>query len=277
MTNPTAADRWRDQVSQWGIPQEILARAPESPWTFPLDLFAARADAAATSLSPSAHRALEPLPDGGSALDIGSGAGAASLPLASRAREITAVDTSTEMLQAFAERARNAGVRFATIEGRWPDVESTAPIVDVVVCNHVVYNVADLDRFVEALTRHARGRVVIELTPDHPTSNMNLLWMRFHGLERPDGPTADDVVEVIRDAVGSEPQREEWTAEPAGSLAREAMVAWTRRRLCLPADRDPEVADALEDMLLDHGDGRVSFGPRRVVALWWPGSAASDG
>jgi SAM-dependent methyltransferase len=275
--NPTAAERWRDQVSQWGIPKEILEQAPESPWSFPLERFATRADAAAASPSPSARHALEALPDGGSVLDVGSGAGAASLPLASRAGQISAVDSSTEMLEAFAQRARKAGVRFGTIEGRWPDVESRAPMVDVVVCNHVVYNVADLDRFVEALTRHARGRVVIELTPDHPTSNMNPLWRRFHGVERPDGPTADDVVEVVQEVVGSNPKREEWTAEPAGSLTREAMVAWTRRRLCLPAERDPEVADALEGTLFDHGHDRVSFGPRPVVALWWPGSAGSVG
>jgi SAM-dependent methyltransferase len=275
MKHATAAERWRDQVSRWGIPKEILERAPESPWAFPLELFATRADAAAASLSPSARRALEALPEGGSVLDVGSGAGAASLPLASRAAIITAVDTSTEMLKAFAERARTAGVAFATIEGPWPDVEASAPIVDVVVCNHVVYNVPELDRFVEALTRHARGRVVIELTPDHPTSNLNPLWMRFHGLQRPEGPTADDVVDVVDEAVGVRPEREEWTREPSGTLSREAMIAWIRRRLCLSAERDPEVADALEGAVVEHADGRVGFGPGTAVALWWPGSATS--
>jgi SAM-dependent methyltransferase len=276
-TAQSAATRWADQLLKWGIPQEILDGAPESPWTFPVSLFASRADAAVEKPTPSSLRALEALPEGGSVLDVGSGAGAASLPLAKRAGHITAVDTSEEMLEAFAERADLASTAFDAITGRWPDVEASAPVVDVLVCNHVVYNVPELDQFVRALTDHARRRVVIELTPEHPTSNMNTLWMRFHGLRRPEGPTADDAIAVVRETVGVEPAREEWTSKPSGSLSWDEMVAWTRRRLCLAVDRDREVADAMKDILFDHGDGRVSFGPRRVVALWWPGSAASHG
>ena len=43
---------------------------------------------------------------------------------------------------------------------------------------------------------------------------------------------------------------------------RAEVVAFTRRRLCLPADRDPEVAALLPPN-----------GPRSQVTLWWPGSA----
>src|SRR5215510_4346551 len=117
-----AAERWREALERWAIPENILAAAPESPWTFPVELFASRADSAVASPSPSAQRALEALPDGGSVLDVGSGAGAASLPLATMASRIVAVDTSDAMLEAFAERARGAGVAAETILGRWPDV-----------------------------------------------------------------------------------------------------------------------------------------------------------
>jgi hypothetical protein len=51
-------------------------------------------------------------------------------------------------------------------------------------------------------------------------------------------------------------------------------VAFTRRRLCLPAGRDPEVAQALLEQGTHQVDGVwVSGQPRRVATLSWPGRA----
>jgi SAM-dependent methyltransferase len=275
------AERWRQALEQWAIPEAILSAAPESPWGFPVELFATRAEAAADpSAAPSttARIALEALPPGGSVLDVGSGAGAASLPLAGRAGRFAAVDTSMDMLDAFGERAQARGVAFEAVSGRWPDVAPEAPVVDVVLCAHVFYNAPDLDRFVRALTDHARRRVVVELTPEHPASDLNPLWLRFHGLVRPTVPTAADAADVVESVTGSAPERVDWTAPAGGSLPREAMVAWIRRRLCLPREREPEVEEAIAPSLIER-DGRVHFGPRDAVTLWWPGSAdrAPDG
>src|SRR5262249_36359587 len=79
-------DRGASGRAAWAIPDEILARAPESPWGFPVDPFRARAERSAdgAAASVSARRALEALPEGGSVLDVGSGAGAASLALVPR-------------------------------------------------------------------------------------------------------------------------------------------------------------------------------------------------
>ena len=78
----TAADRWREQLLAWAIPPEILAAVADSPWTVPTDVFARRADTSvAAPEGASYRRAREALGDGGTVLDVGSGAGAASLPL----------------------------------------------------------------------------------------------------------------------------------------------------------------------------------------------------
>ena len=267
----SAGDRWRAALAAWAIPDAILAAAPESPWVFPVELFASRADAAPVQITPSNDRALEALPEGGSVLDVGCGAGAASLPLAGRAGTLIGVDSSQEMLDAFRERAERAGVASESVLGRWPDVADRVPAADVVVCNHVAYNAPDLHTFAARLTDHARERVVFELTPEHPTANLNPLWMRFHGLQRPDRPTADDAVDVLREA-GFDPEREDWTAPATGGFARKAdLVAWIRRRLCLPAERDPEVEQALAGHVEERG-GLFGFDTRRLVTLWWPGS-----
>jgi 2-polyprenyl-3-methyl-5-hydroxy-6-metoxy-1,4-benzoquinol methylase len=267
----TASDRWRNALADWAIPPEILAAAPESPWGFPVELFSRRADDAARTpeaLTPSNRRALDALPDGGTVLDVGCGAGAASVPLTSRAARLIGVDSSTEMLDAFAAKTAAAGAQAETIQGRWPEAANLAPMADVVVCHHVAYNAPDLSEFVRRLTNHAHGRVVMELTLEHPQSRLNPLWLHFHGVVRPRHPHASDAADVIREA-GFAPMTETWNQHRGGGFGRkEDLVAWVRRQLCLPAERDPEVAQLLEPRLQVRG-GLYDFRDRPIMTIWW--------
>jgi SAM-dependent methyltransferase len=263
-----AADHWREQLAAWAIPPEILASVPDSPWTVPTDVFARRADTAvAAPAGASYRRAREALIDGGTVLDVGCGAGAASLPLGA---PITGVDVSPDMLTALATRAQRLGLEVATIEGQWPDVAEQTPVADVVVCHHVAYNVPDLEPFAIALTDHARARVVLELTPLHPMTPLNPLWTELHGLDRPTGPTAGDAVEVLRE-VGIIAQRETSPRPPRAEYSSFTdMVALTRRRLCLTADRDADVASVLRRLGVDPEHPRDLAPPDdTLVTLWW--------
>jgi SAM-dependent methyltransferase len=268
--------RWREQLDGWAIPTEILAAAPESPWGFPVGLFRSRARRAGSGpATPSNREAARHLPAGGSVLDVGAGGGAASLPLADLAGRLVAVDESADMVAAFLAAAEAAGVPARGIEGRWPEVAGRVAPADVVVCHHVLYNVADLAPFADALTGHARRRVVAELTERHPLAGLAPLWRRFHDLDRPGGPTADDAVAAL-EALGLEVARQDWESRDRfGFDDFDELVAFTRRRLCLPAERDPEVAAALLEEGTRQVDGVwVSGQPRRVTTLSWPGSAS---
>jgi len=270
-----ALARWREQLDGWAIPEEILAAAPESPWAFPVGLFRSRARRAGSRpATPSNREAARSLPPGGSVLDVGAGGGAASLPLAGVAGRLVAVDESADMVAAFLAAAEAAGVPASGVEGRWPEVAGRVAPADVVVCHHVLYNVADLAPFADALTGHGRRRVVAELTERHPLVGLAPLWRRFHGLERPSGPGADDAVAAL-EALGLRVARQDWESQDRfGFDDFDELVAFTRRRLCLPAERDPEVAAALLEEGTRQVDGVwVSGQPRRVATLSWPGSA----
>ena len=268
---PSRLERWRSDLAAWAIPDHITAAVEQSPWVLPREVFIRRAGrVAAAPFGPSYEHALAALDPPGSVLDVGSGAGTASLPLLPRCTALTAVDADARLLTELARHAAASRVEPRLVTGRWPDVAAAAGEADVVTCHHVLYNVPDIEPFLAALTAAARRIVVVELTAVHPLTSLNALWERFWGLARPDGPTADDVLAILA-AMGLRTSSERWK-RPAGrdyaSFAE--MTDVTRRRLCLPPERADEVAQALTDLGVDpsHPVDLGSSG-REVVTIWW--------
>ena len=256
----TAAQRWADDLASWAIPPEILESAPESPWIHPVEMFTVEGDVPDTL---SHRRAREALPHGGSVLDVGCGGGRAAMALVPPAGRVVGVDEEQPMLDRFAVAASQRGVTSETVLGRWPEAAARTPDADVVVCHHVAYNVAALGPFVLALSGHARRRVVVELPTRHPLTHLGPLWREFWALERPSGPTSEDCLSVVREA-GIDATMETWTDESFGSrstLTPEQQAHYVRIRLCLPAEREPDVAAFLARA------GEPAS--RRTATIWW--------
>lgn len=262
----TAAAHWAQALAEWALPDEVLTAAPESPYGFDPHVFVEVARAALDEPpTPTHRRVVEALHGGGALLDVGCGGGAASLPVAPPARRIVAVDQDSRMLDALVDLAADRA-EVVPVVGRWPDVAERVGTVDVAVCANVAYNVPDLPEFVDALTRLARHRVVLELSAVHPQSSVTPLWRRFWDLDRPTGPTGEDAEAVVREATGAKISAERWTRTRSFMGDRGAdTVAWVRRRLCLPASADLQVAEAMRDL--------PELAPSDMVTLWWPGRA----
>ena len=257
---PDAATRWKDALASWAIPDSILAQACEDPWALPVALFESKG----ADLSLSHRRALEALAEGDTVLDVGAGRCAMSLPLRPPAQRIVAVDSAPAMLE-------NSPAN-VTILGRWPDVAPQAGRASVVVCGHVLYNVADLLPFVTALNDAATRRVVVEITRSHPRNRAleKELWRHFWNLERPEAPTWEDAVAVMRDG-GIKPNVELWQSQQRGGFQKlEELVSWMRRTLCLDPAREDEVrAIVLQHAAERDGLWRLSPEPRALTTLWW--------
>lgn len=268
LSDPLA--RWRAAVEAWRLPGHL--RSPGGgPVPRPATVVRGMDEVDLPPGSRSHERAVQALPEGGTVLDVGCGAGGASLPLAGRAGLIVGVDPEEHLLEALRASGRHLGVRVETVRGRWPDVAAEVAPADVVVCHHVLYGVADLGPFAAALTARARRRVVVEIPARHPLHALNPLWERFHGLVRPDGPTADDALAALR-AAGVDPRIERWTDR--GGWGRypdlSALADRVRRRLFLPPERTAQVAEALRELGVDPARPRFpGTEGRTLCTLWW--------
>ena len=262
----TAADRWAKALASWAIPEGILAQTDETPWALPPRAFAESARLALERPpTPTHSSALEVLPDGGTVLDVGAGAGAASLPLSVRADLIVAVDQSPAMLAEMTTLVKGR-VRLKTVEGLWPEAAARVAVADVAVCANVAYNMSDLGPFVAALTDRARRRVVLELTARHPQYSLNWLWKHFWNLDRPETPIFEDAAQVIREELGVEIEVARWRRRaPLTSRLDPDNVSWVRRRLCLPPSRDRELAQ----LLVENGTDATA----EMATIWWAGRA----
>jgi hypothetical protein len=90
----------------------------------------------------------------------------------------------------------------------------------------------------------------------------------------PDAPSIDLAIAVI-EATGIDVARDDRPDRDddpgaGGFESADDAVALIRTRLCLPADRDGEIAEALGERLrLRHGLWTAGPPSRTVVTLWW--------
>lgn len=253
----SAGEKWKRDLESWGIPQEIIDQAPESPWIHPPVLFQIPQQ---IELTPSHQKAFEALPVGGSILDIGCGGGIAAFAMGSKAGRVIGVDHQPEMLEMFTENAKARNVDSIVHDGFWPSVAKDVEIADVVVSHHVVYNVPDIVPFIEALNSHARKRVVIEMPQQHPLSNLSSAWKHFWKLERPNKPTPEDLVKVLLE-MGIMAHLKSWSAPVRAGQELEELIEFTRIRLCLNKSSEGEIRSFLQ--------ANPQPTVRDLATIWW--------
>ncbi|MFH1104224.1 MAG: class I SAM-dependent methyltransferase [Actinomycetota bacterium] len=269
-----ARERWRASLEAWAIPQRLLDAVAEPPYAWPAPLFerARRVEALSGEDSPTVDLVDDRLGGGGSVLDIGAGAGRLSIAIARRGHRVTAVERDEGMAAALADQAAEARVEITRIVGEWPHVAGNAGRHDVVTCSHVVYDVAAIGPFVEAMHHAARRAVVVEMTPRHPWTELSRYFRALHDLDRPARPTVEDFAAVVEEVVGAPPERRWWTGRPGLRFADMAeLLAFYRKRLLVPPTRSIEAAGLLEPDVHRTPDGWLVLGEpeREVVTLWW--------
>ena len=214
-------------------------------------------------MRPSRKRELEVLRDGDSVLDVGVGGGRACLPLAPPAALLVGVDRSEDMLASFTASAAGVAVAARAVLGDWPEIGAEVEPADVVVCHNAVYGVEEIEAFLDALTTHARRRVVVEVSTVPPPWGLAPMWKAVHGTERPTRPVAD-LLQGVLAGMGVDAEREDTVVPGQVREVTPERVAFARRRLYVGEERDEEIAHLLRTL------PPVDV---TVAAVWWDGTA----
>jgi SAM-dependent methyltransferase len=271
-----ASDRWRRLLEEWAIPQELLDAVSDSPYGWSTELWKRRTQTAREQgfEPPTGEVVRSLLGSAGTLLDVGAGTGRASLLHAADGHRLTAVEKDSRLAAEFRQRANELGIAALLVEGVWPDVEDEVSVDDVAMCANVVYDVQEIEPFMAALSRHGRGGVVIELTVDHPWSSLAPYYRALHHLERPQGPTYEDLVEVVQEVCGVRPEVEVWT-RPGQTWFEswDEILDHYGQRLVLPPRRRGEL-EALLAPEIEVDGGRIYVGTRErtMVTVWWRNS-----
>ncbi len=272
MNEGPAAGHWRRELNAWVIPQHLLDAAPQSPYGWPASLWRRRAAAAlASDRQPPTLDVIARLAGpGGSVLDIGAGTGRASLPLAQAGHPVTALEPSKTMLEGLADAS--LGLPVTVIEGRWPESKESVETHRVVMCAHVVFDVGEIGPFLTAMNERAAAGVVIEMTDRHPWVHLGPYYRSLHGLERPRGPSWEDLVKVVHEVVGVDPTVEQWQ-RPTDLWFEsvDEILQFYGKRLLIGPDRWTELRALLEpDLVSGPGGHQVGTDSRDLVTIWWP-------
>ena len=229
-------------------------------------------DPAVVGATPTVRIASRLAGESGSVLAVACDAARLPVALAAAGHRVTAVVADEDDLMELRRLSGDAEVRVTAIVGTWPHVARNAGRHDVVLAGQAVYRVQEIGGFVEAMHATARRGAVVELSPDHPGARYRRLLSQIHGLERPDGPDADDLARVVAHATGVVPRREYWTAHDRmgfGSLAE--LLAHHRSIVAVAPAQALEAGALLEKDVSTLPDGTLVLGhpDREAITLWW--------
>lgn len=134
------------------------------------------------------------------ALDVGSGPGTISLPLARTIKQVTAIDLSPKMIEALRRQACDLGI--ANIDAKvcsWGDDwdEAGVPVADVAFASRSSA-APDLESCLSKLDAHARRRACLTTIHGDMPSHDRRLWEAV-GRELPAPPDYIEVVDCLYD------------------------------------------------------------------------------
>ena len=192
----TATQRWRELVETEHAQSDRKRGEippPQDHWRPFAKNF--RADPHRTG-DPLVNRLLQEVEPQHTVMDVGAGGGRLALPLALRCAKMVAVEPSSSMCQVLREQATDSGLDNVTlVEARWEEAQVEA--VDIVLCAHVLYVVAEIEDFVRKMEANARGKVLVVLFQAPPQSQIYPLWQMVHEEERIPLPSLPQFREVL--------------------------------------------------------------------------------
>ena len=210
-----------------------------------------------------------------SVLDIGAGPGTLALPLASRVKEITAIEPGEGMTAILNERMTIDSITIITIiRKRWEDVIPASDLsgqYDIVVAS-LSLTMEDIRLALRKMNAVSRGSVYLFWFVDMPFWERMYadLWEPLHGLPYYSGPKADCLFNVLYQKgiyanVEMLPLKKEYRF-----TTKDEMTVFFRRRFNVTKPEQERVLDDyLKPLIRTKGSEIVISGDSTFAKIWW--------
>ncbi len=204
-------------------------------------------------------------------LDIGAGGGRFALPLASRVREVIAIEPSPAMRRVLAEGAEEAGATNISVhDARWP-VDGWTEQADVALAAHCLYDNRKPIPFLEAMERHARRLCVVSLARSPRGVQFARLFEAIHGEAFQPLPALREFVALLGALGRPYEVRRVWAGPAAGPIDPRQAQAFVRRMLWLRpgSEKDRRMCEFVDEWWGGPDGVLLPLGLREIGIVTW--------
>jgi len=208
-------------------------------------------------------------------LDIGSGPGTLALPLASRVKEITAIEPGKGMVDLLKENMKKERITNITcIEKRWEDIDIKNDLSGKydIVLSSLSLTMEDIRQSLSKMDTASSEYVYIYWFADPPFwERMYIdLWPVLHDEMYYPGPKADCLFNVMYQ-MGIYPNIEMLTLDKVYRFStRKKMVEFFQNRFAAKTKKQQKVLDAyLTPLIRTEGNDVVISGNSLLAKVWW--------
>lgn len=214
-------------------------------------------------------------------LDIGSGPGTFTIPIAKIVKHATAIDISKGMLTCLRENAKKEGVGNITcINKKWEDVELGNDIEehDIVIASYSLFAMLDIKEALLKMDRLARKTVYLLTSAGEQTSNYNKLWPKLYGEEYVPSPDYIYIVNVLYQiGISANVEILEYEYKQRFSSLDEAVEYWLNNFDEVPPGAEEIVREYIAELLIEEEDAFWSKQKTKTAMIWWQKEKESEG
>jgi len=205
-------------------------------------------------------------------LDIGSGPGVMAVPLAEKAKQVTAIDISTVALKHLEERVKKKGLSNITcIAKKWEDIELGKDIKqhDIVVASYAL-TMLDLTEALSKMNKVAKRAVYIFEAAGQKYWHYRALWPKVYGQEFVFSPDYIYIVNVLYQmGIYANVETSEYELRERFSTLEEAVKQWQKNLNVTTPQATEIIRDYFRKTLNKEEDGWCFKYSQKMALIWW--------